>query len=371
MAVAGDLAPTSSNAAHFESGEIEGALDEKLLARLMEADARVINLEAPLFDGSAPIAKTGPALSAPTACAKGLGRLGAVLALSNNHVLDHGPVGLHSTLRALRGEGIPFLGAGETLKDAAKPFVLERNSLKIGLVAVCEREFSVAEEASPGANPFDPLETPDQVARLKKECDFVVALYHGGIECYRYPSPGLRKTLRKLAEKGADLVVCQHTHCVACCEEYMGSTIVYGQGNLLFDRKDDEYWHSALVVLATFSDRLSVQYLPVVHEGGRSLLAEGGEAAAILEGFYTRSREILSPGFVEEAFLRRAQAALPRAMFALSGNDRLLTKIDRRLGGRFTRRAFTRRRMIDAVNLMDCDALREQLLTGLKNRLGI
>jgi poly-gamma-glutamate synthesis protein (capsule biosynthesis protein) len=369
MAVAGDLAPTRSNAAHFASGAVEGALDGKLLKLLMEADARAINLETPLYDGASPIAKAGPALSAPAACAKGLAALKPVLALSNNHILDHGPAGLKSTLAALRGAGVPFFGAGETLEEAAKPFILEKNGLKIGLVAVCEREFSVAGESSPGANPFDPLETPDQVARLKKECDFVVALYHGGIECYRYPSPGLRKILRKLAEKGADLVVCQHTHCVACYEEYMGSTIVYGQGNLLFDRKNDEYWHSALVVLATFTDRLSVQYLPVVHEGGRALLAEGAEAAEILEGFHARSREILSPGFAQEEFTRRAERMLPRAMFALSGNDRLLTKIDRRLGGRLTRRAFTKRRMIDSVNLIECEALREQLLAGLKARL--
>lgn len=369
MAVAGDLVPTSSNAAHFAGGAIEGALDGKLLALLLEADARAINLEAPLFDGSAPIVKAGPALSAPTACAKGLARLRPVLALSNNHVLDHGAEGLFSTLRALRAEGVPFFGAGETLEDAAKPFVLETKGLKIGLVAVCEREFSVAGASSPGANPFDPLETPDQVARLKAACDFVVVLYHGGIECCRYPSPGLRKTLRKLAEKGADLVVCQHTHAVGCYEEHMGSTLVYGQGNLLFDRKNDEYWRTALVVRATFSDRMTVQYLPVVHEGGRALLAEGGEAEEILAGFHARSRELLSPGFVEEAFARQAEQAFPRAMFALSGNDRLLTKIDRRLGGGLTRRAFTRRRLIDSVNLIECEALREQLLSGLKGRL--
>jgi gamma-glutamyltranspeptidase len=200
MAVAGDLVPTRSNAAHFISGAAGGALDAKLLALLMEADARAINLEAPLYDGSSPILKAGPALSAPTACAKGLAALRPVLALSNNHILDHGPAGLKSTLGALREAGITWFGAGETLEEAAKPFVLEKNGMRIGIAAVCEREFSVAGEASPGANPFDPLETPDQVARLKKECDFVVALYHGGIECYRYPSPGLRKTLRKLAE---------------------------------------------------------------------------------------------------------------------------------------------------------------------------
>ena len=113
MAVAGDLVLTELQTPRtLPDGEIWGALDEKLLALLMEADARAINLEAPLTDSPAPIQKAGPALSAPTACAKGLARLKPVLALSNNHILDHGPAGLHSTLRALRGGGHPLLRRG-------------------------------------------------------------------------------------------------------------------------------------------------------------------------------------------------------------------------------------------------------------------
>lgn len=371
MAFAGDLVPTRSNEPHFTRGEIEGAFDAKLLACLMEADARVINLEAPLTDGTSPIQKAGPALSAPIKASKGLKRLDPVLSLANNHILDHGPAGLRSTFQALSDEGLPFFGAGENLYNAEKPYIFEKDGLKIGLIACAEREFSIAGEDSPGANPFDPLETPDQIVRLKQKCDFVAVLYHGGIECYRYPSPGLRKTLRKLAEKGADLVLCQHTHCVGCFEEYMGATIVYGQGNLLFDRKNDEYWRTALVVRATFSDRITVQYLPVTHEGGRAALADGEAAKAILAGFEERSREILSPGFVETEFAKKATIALDDGMRALSGKDRLPVKVDRRLGGRLTRRAFTRRRMIDSVDLIECEALREQLLAGLKERLGI
>lgn len=371
MAISGDLVPTRSNADFFASGDIGRALDDRLLAALMEADVRLINLEAPLADSASPIPKAGPAMRAPTACVRGLKALEPMLSLSNNHILDQGAAGLTSTLRALGGAGIPFLGAGECLEEAKKPYVLEKNGLKIGLLAVCEREFSVAGEASPGANPFDPLETPDQVARLKEECDFVVALYHGGIECYRYPTPGLRKAMRKLADKGANLVVCQHTHCAGCQEEYQGAILVYGQGNLLFDRKNDEYWRTALVVRATFSDRVTVQYVPVIHEGGRALTAEGAEARAILDGFERRSREILAPGFVESAFSLRAKEALDNALLALSGKDRLLVKLDRRLGGRLTRRAFTARRLLDSLNLIECESLREQLISGLKSRLNI
>lgn len=371
MAVCGDLVPTGSNAAFFARGDIEAVMDAKFLSRLMEADARVINLETPLTDGAAPIEKTGPALRAGAACAKGVARLSPILALANNHILDQGAAGLLGTMNALRSEGLPHFGAGADLAEASRPYILKQGGLRIGILACAEREFSVAGESSPGANPFDPLETPDVVARLKAECDFVVVVYHGGVECTRYPSPMLRRTLRKLAEKGASLIVCQHTHAVGCFEEYAGATIIYGQGNLLFDRKNDEYWRTALVVEATFDTAVTVQYIPIVHEGCRALLAEGEEARAILDGFHARSREILTPGFTEHAFSKQASRALDDTLYALSGKDRLLVKIDRKLGGLLTRRAFTRRRMIDLVNRIECEALREQLLTGLKDRLGI
>lgn len=372
ISILGDLVPTRSNRAFFESGQLDNVFDTHLMKVMLGSDARIVNLEAPLYDGDSPIRKAGPALSAPTAAAKGIAMLGApIVALANNHVLDHGRAGLESTLCALEREGLGFWGAGENLKSAARPYILEKNGLRIGLIACAEHEFSIAGVQSPGANPFDPLYTPDAVAQLRARCDHVIVLYHGGIECYRYPSPGLRKTCRKLAEKGADLIVCQHSHCVGCYEVYQGATIVYGQGNLLFDRKNDEYWRTALAIQATFSDGLSVQYLPIVHEGHGAALARGDQAKEILSGFEARSREILTPGFVEENFARHAQNALDRALFALRGRDRLLNKIDRRLGGRLLRRGYTARRLIDTINYVDCEALRELLLEGLRHRAGI
>jgi hypothetical protein len=372
IAFAGDLVPTPANAAFFESGEVERVFDQELLGALLAADARVVNLEAPLYDGDTPIFKAGPALSAPTGATRGLMRLGApIVSLANNHILDHGARGLASTLDALSAAGLTHLGAGANLAEAGRPYIYEKGGVQIGLIACAEHEFSIAQPDAPGANPFDPLETPDQVAKLREACDFVVVLYHGGVECYRYPSPGLRRTMRKLAEKGADLILCQHSHCVGCFEEHAGATIVYGQGNLLFDRKNDEYWRTALVVHATFTGSMRVQYLPVVHEGGRALLAEGDEARLILGGFEERSREILSPNFVEESFSRHAQAALDRALFSLRGQDSLVNRIDRRLGGALLRRGYTKRRLVDTINLIECEALRERLLEGLRRRSGI
>ena len=128
-----------------------------------------------------------------------------------------------------------MLGVGENKTISAKPFVLSVSNKKIGVYACTEHEFSIAEDNKPGANPFDPLESFDHVSNLKKDCDYVIVLYHGGKEHYRYPSPMLQRVCRKFVEKGAGLVICQHSHCIGCEEKYLDGTIVYGQGNFIFN----------------------------------------------------------------------------------------------------------------------------------------
>ena len=126
-------------------------------------------------------------------------------------------------------------------------------------IAVCDDEKRLAEENKAGANPFDLLDSPDHIAKLKTECDFVIVLYHGGKEHYRYPSPYLQKVCRKIVDKGADLVVCQHSHCVGCQEEYKDSTIVYGQGNFVFSKNyDDEFWQTSVLVEVEIADTLKI-----------------------------------------------------------------------------------------------------------------
>lgn len=97
-------------------------------------------------------------------------------------------------------------------------------------------------------------------------------LYHGGREFYRYPSPGLQHRFRRMADKGADLVVAQHTHCVGCCEKYNNSTLVYGQGNFIFDYGDDEYWNTGLLIEV---DCNVVSYIPYFKENGKIRMDNG------------------------------------------------------------------------------------------------
>lgn len=129
-------------------------------------------------------------------------------------------------------------------------------------------------------------------------------LYHGGKEHYRYPSPKLQKICHKLIEKGADLVVCQHSHCVGCKEEYKGGTIVYGQGNFIFEcGETDECWKSAVLIDINIMDNShKIDYIPIIRNGNGIRLAKNKDADDIIDSFNVRSNEILNPQFVHENY---------------------------------------------------------------------
>ena len=370
--IGADLVPTQSNAELFAAGDAETLVGAELRKILADADYRIFNLETPLADVESPIAKCGPNLIAPTSTIHGYKAIGAdILTLANNHILDHGLQALDSTRRLLKENGIAFFGVGDTPQEAAEPYVFEFAGKKIGLYACAEHEFSIVTDKTSGANPFDPLESLDHVAALKARCDFVVVLYHGGKEHYRYPSPNLRKVCRKLVEKGADLVVCQHSHCVGCEEKYRGGTIVYGQGNFLFDDTDNEFWQTGLLV-ALDAD-FNVSYLPLTKDGNKVKLAHSEAAEEILAGFKARSREITVDGVVEAKYAEFAEKMKNNYLLHFSGGRRGLfwravNKLSRgRLVAWSIKRKYKTKQLLALQNFVECEAHRELLLKGLKN----
>ena len=350
--IGGDLAPTRENAAAFAAGDVRALFGAEFLARWAESDARVFNLETVLSDGGTPLPKAGPNLRAPAACATGLRALEpSAICLANNHAMDFGAPGLRATQEAL--SGLNTFGAGETLAQASRAQILG----DAAIYACAEREFGIADIAAPGTNPFDPLESFDAVAALRAPGRRVIVLYHGGLEKYRYPSPNLRRVCRKFVEKGADLVLCQHSHSVGCREEYQGKTIVYGQGNLLFARYSDEHWNTGLLIGVDTRDMRPV-FVPLERrEGGVRVSTD----ASILEGFEARSREIAHEGFVEEAFARRAARA--------DYEKKLFGRL-----GRYVRKLGLCERLMDepsaagVVNLLECDAHRELAAQMLRQK---
>lgn len=361
--IGADVVPTQSNKQEFISGNISGIVDEKISALINSCDYRIFNLETPLADSENPIKKCGPNLIAPTSCINGIKNLGVdLLTLANNHIMDHSIEGLESTIKLLEKNEISYVGAGNNLSEAQKPYIIEKDEVKIGIYACAEHEFSIAKEDYPGANPFDPLESLDHIENLKKQCNYVVVLYHGGKEYYRYPSPLLQKICRKICEKGADLVVCQHSHCVGCEEKYNNSTIVYGQGNFIFDADDNEFWNSALLIEADFTDTMNIKYIPLEKRAGIVKLSED---KTIISNFQERSESIKNRGFTEQEYIKFSEQMLQGYIRAFCGES-LFFRIMNKLCGRKLKKRIDEKRKLAIRNYVECEAHRELLIAGLK-----
>lgn len=369
--IAGDLVPTKSNIELFNNADLKTLLGEELLSVWNSSDIRIFNLEVPLSDTEDPIDKWGPHLIAPISTIKGIKALRpSLVTLANNHILDQGVQGLKSTEKVLQDHDIPFIGTGENVVEASKPYIIKQDGIRIGVYACTEHEFSISTENSPGANPFDPLESLDHIQNLKLECDYVIVLYHGGKEYYRYPSPYLQKVCRKMVEKGADLVVCQHSHCIGSFEKYGGSTIVYGQGNFIFDKLDNEYWKSSLLIKLNFSDGVDINYIPIIKMGSVIRLAENKVGEDIISEFEKRSMAIIKSGFVEEEYKKFVELKIESYLRAFSGMGKWLSRFDKYLlKGKLLKYIYNKKRLLAIQNYIECEAHRELVLAGLKGEI--
>lgn len=372
IVIGADLVPTKGNNDLFKKGDVAALVGEDLLGILDAADYRVFNLETPLFDGMSPIDKCGPVLCAEPSSIVGLKKIGVDLfTLANNHIMDHGFAGLTSTLKLLDENKINHLGAGENIERAQESFVTSVNEKNFGFYACVEHEFSIADSNIPGANPFDALESFDCIAELRKKCDFVVVLYHGGKEYFQYPSPMLQKICRKFVQKGADLVICQHSHCIGCSEKYENGSILYGQGNFLFGDCDTPIEQTSLLV--KISDELQIEYIPLVKTECGVQLAKGKVADEILSAFNKRNNQIKQNGFIEKSYKIFAEKMLNGYMLACSGfSHKLFLRILNKLSGRKMARcivnSYKKKELLAIRNFIECESHRELFIEGLKNR---
>jgi len=371
--IGADLVATPSNRALFVGAELDTLLGEELCQVLRSADFRMFNLEAPLTDEKTPIAKCGPNLAVAEDAAPGYAAMGIdLVTLGNNHIMDHGVPGLRRTQSILGQLGIGYVGVGDTPEEAKAPFFFTHHGKTVGVYACAEREFSIVTEDTPGANPFDPLQTPDELTQVKAQCDYLIVLYHGGKEYYRYPSALLQQRCRKMVEKGADLVVCQHSHCIGCHEEYQNGTIVYGQGNFLFDYSNSEFFQTGMLV--KLDDEMRVSYIPLEKKANTVRLAQGEKAKEILDSLELRSRQMQDPAFLQAQYKAFAAEKLDSYLLAFSGLQkgvvfRLLNKLTKGKYARWRmRRKYNRQDLLAIRNFVECECHCELMLEGLKER---
>ena len=95
-----------------------------------------------------------------------------------------------------------------------------------------------------------------------------------------------------MIKNGADLVICQHSHCIGCYEEFEGGHILYGQGNFHFVKPKDVFGWDTAFVLYYDTEKNSVEFVPVQMKEQGIEIAEGDNKNKIIEAFEKRNEEL-------------------------------------------------------------------------------
>ncbi len=353
LLICGDICPTADYRHLFDNPD---KLFGDVADLIKDSDYAVCNFECPATDSTARIKKTGPSLKAEKRDVEMLKSMGFdAISIANNHILDYGYQGVRDTLDAADKCGIAVFGGGENATQAQKPLIVEHMGKRVGFLSFAEHEFNIATNKTPGANLFDPYISLQQIRKTKALCDYLIVLYHGGIEHYIYPSPLLQKKCYAMADEGADVVLCQHSHCIGTVEKRNDTTILYGQGNCIFGyREGNSSWNEGLVLQIEINDGIEIKYhLIEADENGIRLNRNNSR----LDKFFTDSARLSDADFLSKEFAGfcKKRAALDMPLFY--GKNRVLIKLNRISGGRLFKPS--NKTIMITHNLIRCDAWNE------------
>ena len=165
-----------------------------------------------------------------------LKKLGVDLVLlANNHVFDYGTDALTDTLDTLAKAGIPEVGAGRNLEEAATPYYARINGRTIAYVAATKAEqyesaihTQAATDTQPGVLAcYDPSRFLEEIREADANSDFVVASVHWGLEYDEHYSDDQRALAEQMVAAGADAVIGSHTHCLQGINLIDGAPVFY------------------------------------------------------------------------------------------------------------------------------------------------
>ncbi len=374
LLVGGDVCPTLRNEDLFKTGDV-GRLFGKLSTQFLRADFTIVNLECPLTAKGERCIKVGPNIKAHPNCIEGFKAADiTAVNLSNNHIMDYGPEGIYSTIKAFHRAGIFTFGGGENQEQAKEMLVLERNGIRIGFIGMAESEFSIATNTSPGANPLFFRGFFRTLRNNNGRFDLLVVLLHAGAQGCPFPSPWLQDTCRFLIELGADVVICQHSHCAGCYEHYEDGFIVYGQGNLIYDTKTTmkESWREGFLVRIDISNQLEktmtlIPFLQSNDKPGADRMSEEKERG-FLETIDKLSEKILNRHQLYDMWLdfclqNRNSYYLEMAFGSF--DNRIMRALNRRTN--LAEKLISKRHRLLLQNLIRCESHREAVLTLLQN----
>jgi poly-gamma-glutamate synthesis protein (capsule biosynthesis protein) len=214
-----------------------------------DADLRFVNLESQLSDqkGETQSPRNRLVFTGPPGGAETLAQAGIrVVSTANNHAWDYGRGACFETLDNLARAGVASAGTGRTLGRAYEPVILDVRGRRVAVVAVTHIW---------NAGPIEQHEGKNYVAwarlnrlksaleRARREADFVLLSYHGGVEYIDAPIDATRRFLDSVVKTGlVDAVIGHHPHVPQGVGFRNGHPVFYSLGNFVFAGHDWAPW---------------------------------------------------------------------------------------------------------------------------------
>lgn len=259
---------------------------------------------------------------AGTAAAPFLAKMGFdAVGCANN--VTYGADAISASLAILDEMGIEHTGAGVDRLSARAPAIVERDGVRIGFLQYTSTYHPIGHEAADGnagvatvkaytayKPHHDVLQMPgapatavtwadvdhlgtmaDDIERLSRDVDFVVASYHWGVGLEVRPTEYQVEIAHAAIDAGAGLVMGHGPHVVQPVEMYRDKPVFYGLGDFATRNQ-----RTGLVVWVDIDGRdvAGLACSPVAHDPdtGRSIIRDATDETETVEVLQETSREL-------------------------------------------------------------------------------
>ena len=303
----GDVTIHEGAATTLHMEECENGITDCFSTDLMEvmqgADVFAVNNEFCYSKRGEPTAGKDYTFRADPKRVEDLKKLGCDLAcLANNHVFDYGEEALSDTLKTLKDAKLPYIGAGENLREAERIQYYIWQGLKIAIVNATqiERSTTFTREATATQSGVFKTLNPDNcikaITKAKKNADLCLVAVHWGTEGNAMYGSDQTALATAYVGAGADAIIGGHTHCLQGIEYMNDVPIFYSLGNFWFSTSGNmpaDYDTGLAVIRITSEGKIKPAFVPAHFSGAEVSLCTNEEAERIYSHIESISQSTL------------------------------------------------------------------------------
>jgi poly-gamma-glutamate synthesis protein (capsule biosynthesis protein) len=251
------------------------------------------------------------------------------------------------------------------------PLRIKIKDRKISILNYSEREFNIASEHGAGANPYDTIKAYYDIQKEKQENDFVIVIYHGGLEYQFYPTPEMVTNFKFMVDAGADTVVAHHSHRYSGTLIYKDKPLIFGLGNFFCSTKNiiTEEWLTGLLLrLKLNTSSIAFDLLPVIMSDALDKvgLLEGNAAEKIMKKVGELSSTINDELLLMDYWMKKDRSDKKRIMRLLKARSRFEYRLRKYFPDFFWEKISGYKRKI-WLNNVRCDSHRNRLIRILED----